>query len=141
MYRHVLVPVDPEHGKVGPRIVALARLLAGGHGRVTLLTVVPPLPSHVAVHVGPEVTERSLAAARSQLEALARDTGLDPAGVLVREGGPGNTILSEARTIGVDAIVLGSHRPDITDYLLGSTAARVVRHAPCTVVVERSGSA
>ena len=36
-----------------------------------------------------------------------------------------------------DAIVIASHRPDLSDYLLGSTAARVVRHAQCTVLVLR----
>ncbi len=38
----------------------------------------------------------------------------------------------------VDCIVIGSHKPGLSDYLLGSTAARVVRHAPCAVHVYRS---
>ncbi len=136
MYRHVLVPVDPEHGEVGARILAVARFLAGGHGRVTLLTIVPPVPSHIAIHLPPEIRETNLAEARAQIEALG--AGLDPSDILVREGGPGNTILHEAETLGVDAIIIGSHKPGFGDFLIGSTAARVVRHAQCTVVVERS---
>ena len=37
-----------------------------------------------------------------------------------------------------DCIVIGSHKPGLIDYLLGSTAARVVRHAPCAVHVLRN---
>jgi len=37
----------------------------------------------------------------------------------------------------VDLIIVGSHKPGLQDYLLGSTAARVVRHAMCSVLVGR----
>ena len=36
-----------------------------------------------------------------------------------------------------DCVVIASHRPGLQDYLLGSTAARVVRHAACSVHVLR----
>jgi nucleotide-binding universal stress UspA family protein len=36
-----------------------------------------------------------------------------------------------------DLIVVGSHRPAMKDYLLGTNAARVVRHAHCSVLVVR----
>ncbi len=32
---------------------------------------------------------------------------------------------------------IGSHRPELKDYLLGPNAARVVRHANCSVLVVR----
>ncbi|WP_298293576.1 universal stress protein [uncultured Litoreibacter sp.] len=34
-------------------------------------------------------------------------------------------------------IVVGAHKADLTDYLLGPNAARVVRHAKCSVYVVR----
>ena len=34
-------------------------------------------------------------------------------------------------------IVIASHDPGLVDYLLGSVAARVVRHAHCSVLVTR----
>lgn len=138
MYSHILVPIDPGHGGVGPRIIAVARRLAGTEGRVTLLTVVEPVPTHIAVHLSETLLETHRQEAREVLEKIAADSGIDPATALLREGGPGNTILAVAEELGVDAIVLGSHRPDLGDFLIGSTAARVVRHAQCTVVVERS---
>jgi nucleotide-binding universal stress UspA family protein len=32
---------------------------------------------------------------------------------------------------------MGSHRPNMSDYLIGPNAARVVRHAPVSVLVVR----
>ncbi len=34
-------------------------------------------------------------------------------------------------------IIVASHKPNVGDYLLGTTAARVVRHATCSVFVVR----
>ena len=36
-----------------------------------------------------------------------------------------------------DLIVIGAHKPDFKDYLLGPNAARVVRHSHCSVHVVR----
>jgi universal stress protein F len=37
----------------------------------------------------------------------------------------------------IDLIAIASHNPRMTDYLIGSHAAHVVLHAPCTVLVVR----
>lgn len=52
-------------------------------------------------------------------------------------GAPRDRILLQAEEIGADLIIVASHRPDITTYLLGSTAASVVRHASTAVLVVR----
>ena len=49
-----------------------------------------------------------------------------------------NEVLEDARKTGADLIVVGSHRPTIATYLLGSNASTIVRHAelsPCRAVV------
>ena len=57
----------------------------------------------------------------------------------VREGDPRTEIVEEAKEWGADLIVVGSHgRTGIAHWLLGSVAAHVVRHAPCSVEVARS---
>ena len=38
---------------------------------------------------------------------------------------------------GADLIVIGSHRPAMSTYLLGSNAKTIVRHAKCSVLVLR----
>ena len=56
---------------------------------------------------------------------------------IVRNGTVYEVILKIAGEIGCDLIVMGSHRPELADYLLGPNAARVVRHANCSVMVVR----
>jgi nucleotide-binding universal stress UspA family protein len=46
-------------------------------------------------------------------------------------------ILRVAKEVGADLIVMGSHHPELSDYLLGPNAARVMRHANCSVMVVR----
>ena len=46
-------------------------------------------------------------------------------------------ILRAAEEAQADLVVVGSHRPAMKDYLLGTNAARVVRHARCSVLVAR----
>ena len=46
-------------------------------------------------------------------------------------------ILRAAKECKADLIVMASHRPELQDYLLGPNAARVVRHANCSVMVIR----
>lgn len=137
MYSKVLVPVDLSHGEVGERIVAVARQLAGSTGSLVLLTVLESIPGYVAHAIPADVLERNRAAARQNLDSLAKKAG-GSVTVTLREGKPSHEILEEAEASGCDCIVLGSHRPDLSDYLLGSTAARVVRHAGCSVLVDRT---
>jgi nucleotide-binding universal stress UspA family protein len=47
-------------------------------------------------------------------------------------------ILRAAGKLEVDLIVIGAHRPEFSDYLLGPNAARVVRHARQSVYVVRT---
>ncbi|MFY9239756.1 MAG: universal stress protein [Roseovarius sp.] len=46
-------------------------------------------------------------------------------------------VISLSRLLDVDLILIGAHRPGFTDYLPGSNAARVVRHATTSVLVLR----
>ncbi|MBT3764767.1 MAG: universal stress protein [Rhodospirillaceae bacterium] len=46
-------------------------------------------------------------------------------------------IADHTTKIGADCTIVGSHKRELKDYFLGSTAARIVRHAPCSVHVLR----
>lgn len=56
---------------------------------------------------------------------------------IARHGTAYEEILKVAKDVGATMIVLGAHRPALSDYLIGPTAARVVRHAECSVNVMR----
>ena len=74
------------------------------------------------------------ARAHVELGALADEAGTDSE---VLSGHTPLKILEYATEIGADLIIIASHRPGLQDYFLGSTAARVVRHAECAVLVDR----
>lgn len=56
---------------------------------------------------------------------------------IVAVGSVYEEVLNAARVAKADLIVIGAHRPDFKDYLLGPNAARVVRHSACSVYVVR----
>lgn len=78
--------------------------------------------------------------ARERLEAVAGEqiaAGLK-AQVVMRVGKPYYEIAEAARELEADLIVITTHGyAGLTHVLLGSTAERVVRHAPCPVLVVR----
>ncbi len=129
MYRHILVPVAYEPGIDAADELAAARQLASPGGRVTLLHAMEPVPVLAIDYLPPGWRADLVAALESD---LARQAESVPGGaVALVEGEPARAILDFAETEGVDCIVMASHRIDTA--LFGSTAARVVRHAPCAV--------
>ena len=59
------------------------------------------------------------------------------AGVIVENGTVYREIVEAAKDLNIDDIVMGAHRPSLSDYLLGPNSARVARHAGCSVTVVR----
>lgn len=62
-------------------------------------------------------------------------------GVEIAVGVPWQAICEMAAAVEADVVVIGSHGYSGFDRLLGTTAAKVVNHAPCTVVVVREPQA
>lgn len=56
---------------------------------------------------------------------------------IVSSGAVYECVVDIAKEINADLIVMGAHRPELKDYLIGPNASRVVRHAPCSVIVVR----
>ena len=139
MIEKILVPLPVESAKTGSPALAMAVELAKAHGaKIVLFHVVEEMPGYVAVHLPADLRKNAAAAARDDMEAAAKAHGIDgSADIVVREGNPAADILDFANDTGVDMIVMSSHDPGIADYLLGSVAARVVRHAHCSVLVVR----
>jgi nucleotide-binding universal stress UspA family protein len=78
---------------------------------------------------------------KSELRRLADAIDL-PKGMIstvVRVGAVYPELLAEAEEWGSDLIIVGAHKRSMATYLLGSSAAAIVRHAACTVMVVRSG--
>ncbi len=141
MYRKILVPVDvshPESGKI--ELGAAAKIVDGEKAEITLLSVIADVPNLVAAQLPSGYVEKAVESANKQLGAIAENCGLKAGSyrTAVRDGVAHHEILEEAKQMGAELIIVASHLPGLTDYLLGSTAARVVRHAGCSVLVVRS---
>lgn len=139
MSRKILVPIDIGETDAGAASLDLAKGLAGDQAsELVLLNVLEPLPGYVTAQLPQEVLDASRADAERRLEAIAKENGVPEARRILREGRPWQEILRQAEELVADLIVIASHDPQMSDYLLGSVAARVVRHAHCSVLVVRS---
>lgn len=135
----ILVPLDVNVGKTSREALALARDLAKAQGsQLILMHVIEQVPGYVAGYLPADFRVRAIEVAVETLREVAKAEGLsDDVDFEVREGSPSAEILEYAGEIGADMIVVASHDPGFADYLLGSVAARVVRHAHCSVLVVR----
>jgi len=117
-------------------MIDIAKSFAGKDLRLVLVNVVEDIPNYVAADLPAAIVESQKLAAEEELETIAKKSEIE-AVFEVRSGQPATEILSVAKDHEVDLIIIASHRPGMQDYLLGSTAARIVRHARCPVLVER----
>ncbi len=137
MFKTILVPIDMAHIDAGKTNIDVAVQQAAPSGaRIILLNVVEEVPVWVAAELPAHILEDSVQQAKKELQAIASASSKKPE-VMVRSGHPYNTILEVAKQESVDLIIIASHRPGLQDYFLGSTAAKVVRHAQCSVMVMR----
>ena len=73
---------------------------------------------------------------KSQLEQIRPANPDIPVGHAVLEGDPAAEIVKYAADAGIDVIVLGTHgRTGVDRLLMGSVAEKVMRDAPCSVLV------
>lgn len=143
--KRVLVPLD--FSAPSRQALAYASRLAGQFQAALLLVHVMELP-----YLDPSVTEIDTRAiedatrqtAQEQLakvQALSRAAGLPVTSELLT-GSPWNEVADYARREAADLIVAGTHGyTGLKHALLGSTAERIVRHAPCPVLVVREAPA
>jgi nucleotide-binding universal stress UspA family protein len=136
MYKKILVPIDMAQVAEGKAIIDDAIEHATEGAKIILLYVVEEVPNWAAISLPADLLDKSLKEAHDELKAIANATGrkMD---VEVRTGHSYNTILDVAEEKEADLIIVASHRPGLQDYFLGSTAAKVVRHARCSVLVVR----
>ena len=134
MYKKIIVALSLEHG-ISERALNTAKALADNGAEIMAIHISEPLHSSVRFHV----SDDDLRKAHEKTEAMLKERVKNHPGVtpVMLEGHAGQTLAEYAREIDADCIVIGSHKPGLRDFLLGSTAARIVRHAPCSVHVLR----
>ena len=136
MFKTILVPIDLANIAGGKANIDIAVKQADADAKVILLNVVEEIPGWAAAELPANLIENSLTSAQEELQAIADASGLSIEAE-VRSGHSYQTILDVAEEKAADLIIIASHRPGLQDYFLGSTAAKVVRHAKCSVMVIR----
>ncbi len=136
MYKNIMVPIDLDMAEKGKVMLDKVKELTDEGGKVTVMYVVEDVPGLITAELPDELVPKAAQSARSNLVHMVKAAGLT-ADVQIRSGRPHHAIVSLADETGADLILIASHGPDLRGYLLGSTAASVVRHAKCSVLVTR----
>jgi nucleotide-binding universal stress UspA family protein len=135
--RHIVAPVDVARPNAAATQAAVDLARRWG-ARVSFLHMLAPVTGdpEIVAHWG-DFPQQRRAGALKELEAWRRDhsSGVTSAAEL-REGRPFEGIVRYAEEADADLIVLAREdTPGLVRQILGSTAERVVRHAPCPVLV------
>ncbi|MCV2892958.1 universal stress protein [Lentibacter sp. XHP0401] len=125
-----------------PVIKQAAKLAEMDGAQLDVITVVPNYGmSVVGGFFSADHHKKAMAEAKRHLEDAVTEALGETANKNVRHivgtGSAYEEILKVAAADAANLIVIGAHKPDFKDYLLGPNAARVVRHSNCSVLVVR----
>lgn len=143
MSRPVLCAVDISNGDQDKNVLKqAARLAALDDAQLDVITVVPDFGmSVVSTYFNETHQQEAVNHARDLLNSFCIETLGEETNAKVRHlvvvGKAYEEILHVAETDGAGLIVIGAHKLNLRDYLLGPNAARVVRHSDCSVLVVR----
>ncbi len=139
-FDNILVPLD--FAESSQRILQTAMRVAAPEGKITLFHVVEWLPvvteSAFGIYPHRKDIDKIKQLSVEKLEQEARAHPEHDFGTMVKEGKPATVILEAVRELEPDLIVMGTHGRSRLDHLLiGSVAERVMRKAPCDVLLVR----
>ena len=135
MFNTILVATDLSHEESTIKSLKKAEKLSD-NGRIILMHVLDILPAYVLAEIPENLIPDPVPQTRDALKAIVLRSKVK-AEIEVRHGRSYREIIESSKEHKVDLILINSHQPGLQDYLLGSTAAKVVRHASCSVLVDR----
>ncbi|KEY59106.1 universal stress protein [Serratia sp. DD3] len=142
MYKTILVPIDIAEDVLTEHALKNVEYLAKMSGaQVHFFHALPDASAFVTAYSF-GIKEFENQAEVKAVEGLKKimeqiDLPQDRLAYTISFGSPRDEVLLLAEEIGADLIVIGSRRPSVKTYLLGSNAAAIVRHAKISVMVVR----
>jgi nucleotide-binding universal stress UspA family protein len=136
MYRTIICGIGAGPRETAERILTRAAGLVDKDGSIFVIHVIESVPHRMMAELPKDFETAAIRDAEEKLTALCRHLGIS-AFIEIRIGSAGNVLLAAAREKSADLIVLSTHVPDITDYVFGAIVDRVVRHAKCSVLIDR----
>ncbi|WP_411749276.1 universal stress protein [Serratia marcescens] len=142
MYKTILVPIDIEEDLLTEHALKHVEYLAKMSGaKVHFFHALPDASAFVTAYsFGLKEFENQVEVkAVDRLKKIMSeiDLPLDRLNYTVSFGSARDQVLELAEEIDADLIIIGSRRPSVKTYLLGSNAAAIVRHANISVMVVR----
>lgn len=138
MYDTILIAAALfSKGQTTRGLIEKARSMLNPGGKIVLIHVIDEIPQYAAARIPTEFMSNRQREAQAELEALAQGAGGDNISIVIRNGTPSAGILGTAEEVKADLIMIASHKPGFSDYFIGSTATRVVRHAQTSVMITR----
>ncbi len=142
--RSILVPIDfsESSNEAFQYAVAFARQFGA---KLTLLHVIEVVTAGDFADTFPLLLDDEAinTGCKERLEDMVEELGVDSSlieQILVREGRSFHEIGEAATEVRSDLIIISTHGyTGLKHVMLGGTAERVVRHAPCPVLVVREG--
>jgi hypothetical protein len=136
-YRTALVPIFGDD--VSAQALHSAAKLIGSDG-VVFAVFVLPVPRQLSLEAGLVEEE---AHGRSVLESAriqARRAGIKIRTGLIRTRNPGSALVEEAERVGCDVIYWSAIHAPAGEHGIGPTAAYLLSHRPCRVIIETDNS-
>ena len=140
MFHRIILAVDlADPAPIPKGLTQALELATASDGELRLVNVQPLLPATFMEYVPADFDEEQEKRARDAMEIIVGNIRSPKVKVssAIASGGVYHELLREATEWRADLVVVGSHRPVMTDYLLGSNAKTIVRHAQCSVLVVR----
>lgn len=134
MYSKIIIASALDQG-FGPKAIETAKKLMSEGGEIIAVHVVEPMNEVVQSFVTEDAESKARETIKDMMAERIRDEQNIEAVILA--GHPGSEIPAYAKKVGADCIIVGSHKPGLKDFFLGSTSSRIVRHAECAVHVLR----
>lgn len=133
MYNKILIATALNQG-FNDRALKAAKSLISENGQIIAAHVIEPVNNVVQSFVTEEVKSKAYEKIKSDMAERCNDNTIESE---ILHGHAGRQISKFAKEINADCIIIGSHKPGLEDFFLGSTSSRVVRYANCSVHVLR----
>ncbi|MGK0269698.1 MAG: nucleotide-binding universal stress UspA family protein [Cocleimonas sp.] len=133
MYNKILIASALNQG-FSDRALQAAKSLITENGKIIVAHVMEPVNNVVQSFVKDDVKSKAHDKIKSMMAERNNDDAIESE---ILQGQAGREISKYAEKIGADCIIIGSHKPGLEDFFLGSTSSRVVRHSKCSVHVLR----
>ncbi|MBX4870378.1 MULTISPECIES: universal stress protein [Rhizobium] len=136
MYRTIICGIGMGSRQTANRLLRRAAALVDDGGTIIVMHVVENIPHRHLTDIPEEFETAAIVDVEQKLASCCKELGI-PARIEVRIGVAASLLVSAARETAADLILLSSHVADITDYVFSSIVEKVVRHAGCSVLIDR----